>query len=91
METLSGTGGLRICIIIDDDGPGIGPELREDIFNRGRRADETKPGDGLGLSIVREISTLYGGQVELGDAPNGGLRAILTLPGARIKEEIRQE
>lgn len=91
VETLSGTGGLRICIIIDDDGPGIGPELRKEIFNRGRRADETKPGDGLGLSIVREISTLYGGQVELGDAPNGGLRAILTLPGARIKEEIRQE
>jgi signal transduction histidine kinase len=79
-----GAGGLQIRIIVDDDGPGIPPPLRLDIFDRGRRGDETKPGSGLGLAIVRDIATLYGGHVELGDVPDGGLRAILVLPGAKI-------
>ena len=80
----AGAGGLQIRLIIDDDGPGIAPDLRPEIFDRGRRGDETKPGSGLGLAIVRDIAMLYGGHVEIGDAPTGGLRAILTLPGARI-------
>ena len=80
----AGTGGLQIRLVIDDDGPGIAPDLRADIFDRGRRGDESKPGSGLGLAIVRDIAALYGGQVEIDDAPGGGLRAILTLPGARL-------
>jgi two-component system sensor histidine kinase PhoQ len=84
----TGAGGLQIRIVIDDDGPGIAPDLRGEIFDRGRRGDETKPGSGLGLAIVRDIAALYGGEVEIGDvpgrAPDGGLRATLTLPGARI-------
>lgn len=83
-ETLSetGSGGVQIRIQIDDDGPGVPVAKREEIFGRGERADESTPGSGLGLSIVRDIATLYGGDVALGDAPSGGLRAILTLPGA---------
>jgi len=91
--TTAGAGGLRIRITIDDDGPGIAPDLRREIFDRGRRGDETKPGSGLGLAIVRDIATLYGGEVEIGDIPGGagdtpvsGLRAILTLPGTRIAD-----
>lgn len=80
----AGAGGLQIRLIVDDDGPGIAPDLRQEIFDRGRRVDETKPGSGLGLAIVRDIATLYGGDVTLGDAPDGGLRAILVLPGARM-------
>ena len=47
---------------------------------RGRRLDETKPGSGLGLSIVVELAALYGGELKLGTAPIGGLRAELVLP-----------
>ena len=48
--------------------------------HRGKRLDETKPGSGLGLSIVVELASLYGGRLNLGTAPIGGLRAELVLP-----------
>ena len=48
---------------------------------RGARLDETKPGSGLGLSIVVELAGLYGGVLTLGTAPIGGLRTELALPG----------
>ena len=48
---------------------------------RGQRLDETKPGSGLGLSIVVELAKLYGGGLTLGTAPIGGLRTELALPG----------
>ncbi len=70
-------------IVIDDDGPGLSPDARQDVLNnRGRRLDETKPGSGLGLSIVVDLASLYGGRLELGTAPIGGLRAELVLPSA---------
>lgn len=67
-------------LTIDDDGPGVVAELREELFDRGRRLDERVPGTGLGLNIVREIAELYGGQASLKASDSGGLRAILTLP-----------
>ncbi len=67
-------------IIIDDDGPGLSPSQRDQVARRGRRLDETKPGSGLGLSIVLELAALYGGNLQLGNAPIGGLRAELVLP-----------
>jgi signal transduction histidine kinase len=69
-------------IIIDDDGPGLNPAERDQVARRGRRLDETKPGSGLGLSIVLELVALYGGSLLLGNAPIGGLRAELVLPAA---------
>ena len=69
-------------IIIDDDGPGLGPAQRDEVARRGRRLDQTKPGSGLGLSIVLELAGLYGGSLLLGNAPIGGLRAELVLPAA---------
>jgi signal transduction histidine kinase len=51
-------------------------------LKRGRRLDETKPGSGLGLSIVTETASMYGGGVELDDAAMGGLRVRLRLPAA---------
>ena len=71
-----------IRILVDDDGPGLSPQQREQVARRGRRLDETKPGSGLGLSIVMELASLYGGGLTLGTAPIGGLRADLVLPGA---------
>ena len=71
-----------VRILVDDDGPGLSPQQREQVARRGRRLDETKPGSGLGLSIVVELASLYGGGLTLGTAPIGGLRAELVLPGA---------
>lgn len=71
-----------VRIIVDDDGPGLTPAEREQVARRGRRLDETKPGSGLGLSIVVELAGLYGGSFALGTAPLGGLRAELVLPAA---------
>ena len=50
-----------VRILVDDDGPGLSPQQREQVARRGRRLDETKPGSGLGLSIVVELARLYGG------------------------------
>jgi signal transduction histidine kinase len=69
-------------IVVDDDGPGLSVADREAAGKRGQRLDETKPGSGLGLSIVTELATLYGGTLKLGEAPAGGLRAELMLPAA---------
>ena len=69
-----------VRIVVDDDGRGLSPSEREQVAKRGRRLDETKPGSGLGLSIVVELAGLYGGGLALGTAPIGGLRAELVLP-----------
>src|SRR5215831_2524475 len=69
-----------VRIIVDDDGPGLNPAQRDQVARRGLRLDETKPGSGLGLSIVLELTSLYGGNLLLGTAPIGGLRAELVLP-----------
>jgi signal transduction histidine kinase len=68
-------------ILIDDDGPGLPESARSEVLKRGRRLDETKPGSGLGLSIVTDLAALYRGTVRFDEAPLGGLRAVLELPG----------
>ncbi len=71
-----------VRIVVEDDGPGIPVELRETVLQRGVRADESAAGSGLGLAIVRDLAGLYGGSIELGASPLGGLRATLKLPAA---------
>src|SRR6476469_6723413 len=73
--------GARLRVIVDDDGRGLSPAERAQVSRRGQRLDESKPGSGLGLSIVVDLAALYGGSLVLGDAPIGGLRAELVLPG----------
>ncbi len=76
-------GGLpRLNIAIEDDGPGLTEEQRRRIGKRGLRLDETKPGSGLGLSIVGDLATSYRGSLELGASRHGGLLANLDLPAA---------
>jgi signal transduction histidine kinase len=67
-------------IVVDDDGRGLSAAERAQVSRRGQRLDESKPGSGLGLSIVSDLAALYGGHLTLGDAPIGGLRAELKLP-----------
>jgi signal transduction histidine kinase len=76
----AGPAGGQVRIVVDDDGPGLSPSEREQVARRGWRLDESKPGSGLGLSIVLELTSLYGGKLLLSTAPIGGLRAELMLP-----------
>ena len=69
-----------LMITVDDDGPGLPANKRAEAVKRGKRLDETKPGSGLGLSIVTETAGMYSGNLVLGDADIGGLRVQLRLP-----------
>jgi signal transduction histidine kinase len=71
-----------VRIMVDDDGRGLSPSEREQVAKRGRKLDESKPGSGLGLSIVVDLAALYGGELKFGTSPLGGLRAELVLPAA---------
>ena len=67
---------------IDDDGPGLTETEIDAVTARGHRLDETKPGSGLGLSIVSDLVTMYRGRLSLDRARMGGLCAIVELPAA---------
>lgn len=69
-----------VILIVDDDGPGLPPFMRDQVLQRGVRADEAAPGSGLGLAIVRDLAELYQGTIALEDSTMGGLRARLRLP-----------
>lgn len=71
-----------ITVCIDDDGPGLTPDEREQAVKRGVRLDETAPGTGLGLSIVADIASLNGGGLTLEESPLGGLRASVQFRSA---------
>ena len=71
----------RLIIVVEDDGPGLSEAQRVKAMQRGHRLDESQPGSGLGLSIVRDLVELYGGRFELGASQHGGLKAELNLPG----------
>lgn len=74
----------KLEITVDDDGPGIPEEKREDVFKAFYRIDESRNketgGVGLGLSIARDIITSHGGKIELSDSKLGGLRVLISIP-----------
>ena len=72
----------QLLISIEDDGPGLLPEKCELVLRRGVRTDEVKPGSGLGLSIVKDLTDAYGGSVQIDRSSLGGLRVRLVLPAA---------
>ncbi len=70
-------------VSIDDDGPGIPVDLREEVFKPFLRLDDARQdagGSGLGLAIARDIARAHGGDVTLHDSPLGGLRATVRIP-----------
>ena len=73
-----------LTVTVDDDGPGIPAELREDVFKPFLRLDDARNqdegGTGLGLAIARDIARSHGGDIVLGDSPLGGLRATVRVP-----------
>jgi two-component system, OmpR family, osmolarity sensor histidine kinase EnvZ len=73
-----------VSIVVDDDGSGIAPAHREDVFRPFYRLDEARNQDeggaGLGLAIARDIARSHGGEITLSDSPLGGLRAAVRIP-----------
>ncbi len=73
-----------IEVTIDDDGPGIPPESREDVFKPFVRLDKSRNtstgGVGLGLTIARDTVRAHGGDIALANSPLGGLQAKIRLP-----------
>ena len=77
LDTAAGVG-----VYIDDDGPGVEPELRREVMRRGTRADEVESGQGIGLSVVAELVALYHGEFDIRDGEFGGARGCVSLPKA---------
>jgi two-component system osmolarity sensor histidine kinase EnvZ len=73
-----------LTVTVDDDGPGIPAEMREEVFKPFLRLDDARNqdegGTGLGLAIARDIARSHGGDITLGDGPLGGLRATVRVP-----------
>ena len=74
----------KLEVAIEDDGPGIPADKREDVFKafyriEGSRNKETG-GVGLGLAIAKDIITSHGGKIELSDSSMGGLRVLISIP-----------
>jgi two-component system osmolarity sensor histidine kinase EnvZ len=69
---------------VDDDGPGVPADQRDEVFKPFVRLDEARNidegGTGLGLAIARDIARSHGGDVILADSPLGGLRATVRVP-----------
>lgn len=61
---------LELCV--EDDGPGVPPDQRERILERGERLDSQHPGQGIGLAVVKDIIDSYDAELSLGDSPLGG-------------------
>jgi signal transduction histidine kinase len=70
-----------VQIVVEDDGAGLPPEAYDVVFNIGERWDTGVPGTGLGLTIVRDLARLYGGDARLATSALGGLLVTLELPG----------
>lgn len=67
----------QVVIQVRDDGPGISPHEIARILERGVRADQSIPGHGIGLAIVRDIMQVYGGELLISNDPGGGLSVTL--------------
>jgi two-component system sensor histidine kinase PhoQ len=78
LEARQEKGTLRLSV--EDDGPGIPPHQVERVLARGVRLDETTPGHGIGLPMVRDIVEAYDGKLEIVHSPHGGARIIVSLP-----------
>ncbi len=80
LAATEGTQAARIRLVIDDDGPGIDEALREQVLNRGTRADEIQPGQGIGLAMVHELVGAYSGELSIDESDWGGASIRMDLP-----------
>ncbi|WP_408931772.1 ATP-binding protein [Corynebacterium sp. YSMAA1_1_D6] len=73
----------KVCLRVDDSGPGIAPEEREKVFERFYRSAEARsmPGSGLGLAIVKAVVERHSGDITIKESADGGTRMEVILPG----------
>jgi len=69
-----------MVMVIADDGPGIPPEAVDALLQRGTRLDETTPGHGIGLAIVKDIARSYGGDLKIGRSDLSGAEITVSIP-----------
>jgi hypothetical protein len=67
------------ALVVEDDGPGIAPALRERVFRLYERLDPTRPGSGVGLALVARIAERHGGRAWVEERPGGGARFVVEL------------
>jgi signal transduction histidine kinase len=79
---VAGAGGDGLCVVIEDDGPGVSADQLAKLGQRGIRLDETIEGSGLGLAIAADILEAYGGELRFGTRQPHGLKVVVALPAA---------
>lgn len=80
LESARARPGLRL--MVEDNGPGIVGEGADEAMQRGRRMDQSVPGQGIGLSVAQEIVSVYGGRIEIGSSDLGGAAIMVRFPSA---------
>ena len=71
-----------MVLTVSDDGPGIPEEAAEALLQRGMRLDESTPGHGIGLAVVKDIAQSYGGRLKIGRSALGGAEITVSIPPA---------
>ena len=72
-----------VLILVEDDGPGVAPEMRQSIFEpfqQGPDAPQHSPGVGVGLTLVARFAEIHGGSAWVEDRPGGGASFRVFLP-----------
>ena len=72
-----------LVMVVTDDGSGIPEDAMDALLERGTRLDESTPGHGIGLSVVREIAESYGGRLAIARSNLGGAEFRVTIPSSR--------
>jgi len=72
-----------MLLVVADDGPGIPADAADALLQRGTRLDESTPGYGIGLAVVKDLAESYGGQLDIGKSELGGAEFRVTIPASR--------
>jgi len=76
-------GGMNM--VVEDDGPGIPDDAAELLLQRGMRLDESTPGHGIGLAVVKDIARSHGGDIQFGRSSLGGAAIRIMVPAQHNK------
>ena len=74
------SGSRGMVLSVEDDCPGIPAEAADALLQRGTRLDESTPGHGIGLAVVKEIAESYGGQLSISSSDLGGTAIKIHIP-----------